>query len=383
MKPVLKNVDSQPSWLVQSSTVKLAITVLGGHMAPVVFFRDQPRPVQPYYLNPWRNENLKIDDPVLVPLRGDFFCMPFGANAAPYRNEKYDCHGETATRKWSFGSLDKSGGATVLELKMRTGARPGSVTKRLTLVDGQNVVYSSDLLEGYSGRMCMAHHATLDPLGGENSMLLSTSPILGGMTNPGSDEHSSGGEYYALKPAALFKSIEKVPTVWSDKPYDDCSRFPRRRGFVDILQLYNRPAAGPAWTCAVYPGQGFLWFALKDPSVLPTTLFWMENYGRHQAPWKGRNCCLGLEDVCGYFANGLADSARPNAVNDLGLPTTQLLSPAKPFAVNYIQGVARIPKGFNRVVKIKFSTDGLRFEAANGKTAAAAVKTDFIYSGEI
>ena len=59
--------------------------------------------------------------------------------------------------------------------------------------------------------------------------------------------------------------------------------------------------------------EGFLWFSLKDPAVLPMTMLWMENHGRHFPPWNGRNCCLGLEDLCGYFAGGYAPSVRAKA----------------------------------------------------------------------
>ena len=43
------------------------------------------------------------------------------------------------------------------------------------------------------------------------------------------------------------------------------------------------------------------------------------------------------------FAYGLADSAKPNALNKRGVPTTLTLSPRKPTVVNYIMAVAEIP----------------------------------------
>ena len=41
-------------------------------------------------------DGLEIDEPVLVPLRGDFFCMPFGANLDPYQGEKHVVLGNAA-----------------------------------------------------------------------------------------------------------------------------------------------------------------------------------------------------------------------------------------------------------------------------------------------
>lgn len=100
MKPSVKTIASQPSWVIRNGQVELAVTQLGGHMAPVTFFRDRSRPIQPYWINPWHAEAKPIDEPVLVPARGDFFCAPFGANAAAFRGEKHPCHGETATARW-------------------------------------------------------------------------------------------------------------------------------------------------------------------------------------------------------------------------------------------------------------------------------------------
>ena len=76
-------VHSQKAWVISSDQVELAVTQLGGHMAPVSFFRRDAKPVQPYHITPWQDEKLKVENPVLVPLRGDFFCLPFGGGREP------------------------------------------------------------------------------------------------------------------------------------------------------------------------------------------------------------------------------------------------------------------------------------------------------------
>jgi len=72
---------SQPCWVIENGTVRLAITKTGAQMAPVTFGLDSDRTIEPYYISPWQGEGLKLDPPVLVPLRGDFFCLPFGSNS--------------------------------------------------------------------------------------------------------------------------------------------------------------------------------------------------------------------------------------------------------------------------------------------------------------
>src|SRR5437763_1408689 len=78
-EPATRIEHSQPSLILSTPQVELAVTKLGGQLSPVTFYRDSSKPVQPYYISPWQDEPAKaMPVPVLVPLRGDFFCMPFG-----------------------------------------------------------------------------------------------------------------------------------------------------------------------------------------------------------------------------------------------------------------------------------------------------------------
>ncbi len=143
-----------------------------------------------------------------------------------------------------------------------------------------------------------------------------------------------------------------MPVAWKGAPDADLTRLPARYGYADLILLVNESwdkTGGPAWMTATYPDAGYVWFSLKDPDVLRTTLFWIENHGRHGAPWNGRNNCIGLEDVTGYFADGLAGSAQENLLSAEGVKTVAQLTADKPTVINYIQGVARIPAGFEMV----------------------------------
>ena len=174
-----------------------------------------------------------------------------------------------------------------------------------------------------------------------------------------------------------------MPLIWRDRPFGDCSAFPTRAGFADILAVFNKAAPQPAWTSAVFEKQGFMWFSLKDPTVLPTTVIWISNRGRHGAPWNGRNCCLGLEDVCAYFAEGLGPSVRRNPLNRAGVRTAVSLSRSRPTAINYIEGVVRVPRGFLRVRTAKFAAGEVSFFSETGKQVTAGVNHEFLNTGEV
>jgi hypothetical protein len=224
--------------------------------------------------------------------------------------------------------------------------------------------------------MCYSHHAILAVPEQAGSLRLSASSFRLGMVAPREELANARDEYYSLKPGAHFAGLDRVPTIWNTR--EDCSTFPRRYGFMDLAALYSRSGDFPAWSAAVVPSGGYLWYALKDAAVLPQLLLWMDNGGRHAFPWNGRNRCLGVEDGCAYFDKGLPASIRPNPVSRQGIPTSVFLSPQRPTIINYIQGAARIPAGFDRVKSASFTPGKVTFLAESGKKASAAVDWEFL-----
>jgi len=383
MKEAEKNVvKGQSSWIMSNNNVELAITEQGGQMAPVTFYRDSDKPVQPYYINPWHEEDIAIDEPLFKPLRGDFFCMPFGA-VNNYEGEHHPIHGEPSTDKWDFFGLSKTDGITKLELGMKTKIRSGKVKKSIQLIDNHNSLYIQHELSGYSGEMTLGHHQILALPEEKGSVRVSTSPIHFGMTMERDYLSCFIDEYYALKPGQKFKDPKKVATIWKDEPFADLTSFPARKGFMDVAALYSKQGSDPSWTTAAVPSMGYLWFSLKDPKVLPQTLMWISNGGRHASPWSGRNLCLGLEDTCGCFADGLTKSAENNIVNKNGIPTIINLDPEKPLIVNSIQGVVKIPQSFTKVKAIQFKENKLVFISVDGIGVETDVNWDFFNTGKI
>jgi hypothetical protein len=379
----LTTVRAQPAWIVRNAEVELAVTRLGGQMAPVTFYRNSDRPIAPYYVSPWQGENLPLAVPVEVPLRGDFFCMPFGGNGKALGGEKQPPHGETAGSPWTFVGLSRCDRSTTLTLSIAPKVRPGKVTKQLTLVDGQNVIYSRHLLEGFSGPMPLGHHPTLRMPDEEGALRVSSSPFVYGMTCPVLFSNPAQGAYQSLAIGRKFSDLRSVPTLWKNPSETDLTRFPARDGFTDLAAIFKRASTTRAWMAVANPKEGYLWFSLKNAEQLPATVFWIENRGRHGAPWNGRNRCLGLEDVCAYFAEGLVESVGPNAISASGIPTAIALDANRPTVVCHIQGVVRIPTTFQQVASVEFGPRRMTFVAPDGRRVAADVYYDFLKSGQV
>jgi hypothetical protein len=368
----------QPSWRFASDKIEAAITRLGGHLAPVRF-RLGRKVIEPFSVAPWAEEKLAPGTPrVLQALRGDFFCAPFGGNAAPYRGEGHPPHGEAASEPWKFESLRKNNSTTELRLSLTTKVRCGRIDKLVRLCEGEPVLYCRHVLSGMKGAMAIGQHAMLKFPAEAGSGHISTSAIKFGQVVPADFEDPAKGGYTSLKPEAIFSRLDRVPK--RDGGLADLSRYPARQGFEDLVMIVHEARPDFAWTAVSFPGQGYVWFSLKDPRVLRSSVLWISNCGRHYPPWSGRHAnVMGLEDVTAYFHYGLAESARSNPVNRRGFPTAINLNPASPLCVSYIMGVAAIPPRFQRVKKILPEINGVRLLSNNGLSATVPLDLSFLY----
>lgn len=356
------------------------ITQVGGQLGPVTFDR-QGRRLQPMAIAPWAEEEEARDlPPVLAALRGDFFCLPFGGNATPYHRERHPLHGDTANSPWEWVAIEETERRVALHLALHPRTRRGQVDKYISLVPGQLAVYSRHVVSGMDGPTSLGHHAMLRFPDRPHSGVVSTSPFILGQVPPERVENPEARGYSMLKPGAEFRSLDAVPTITGD--LTDLSRYPARRGYEDLAMVISDPDVPFAWTAVTFPRERYAWFALKDPRVLRSTLFWLSNGGRHYPPWNGRHLnVLGLEEVTSYFHYGLAESVQINPLSSLGHATSLLLHPDRPLIVNYIMAVTPVPAGFDRVVSIEVIPDdaeGVRLTCAAGKTVDVPLNLEFL-----
>ena len=367
-----------PSWPFSSDQVEAAVTCTGGQLAPVRFHLAAG-PVEPFSLSPWTEEEHAPDlPPMLRVLRGDFFCGCFGGNETPHEGERHPPHGETANRLWQFRSLRPHEGRVTLHLDLDLRVRPGHVDKFIELRQGETAIYSRHVISGMRGCLNPGHHAMLRFPEEPGSGQISTSSIRFGQVVPGVFEDPAKGGYTSLRPGAMFSRLDRVPAANGD--HADVSRYPARDGFEDLLMVVHESQPDFAWSAVTFPAQGYVWFALKDPRVLRSTVFWFSNGGRHYAPWNGRHrCVLGLEDATTYFHLGLSESAQPNDVNRAGFATALTLSERQPLVVNYIMAAASIPRGFARVQEIVPCPNRVELVSDRGDRVSVPVDPSFLY----
>ena len=374
MKTKIKK-SGEPSWRIATRDAEAFVTETGGQVGPVTF-QIGGKKIQPFSVAPWAEEPTRGKlPPLLRALRGDFFCLPFGGNATPFKGEQHPVHGETANQRWRLQSVDTAS----LHLSLNTKIRRGRVDKFVFLREGHSAVYQRHVITGMSGRMNFGHHAMLKFPDVPGCGIISTSRFVQGQTFPAPFEHPEQRGYSALKPGATFRSLDKVESLTGEPA--DLSRYPARRGFDDLVMIVSDIAQPFAWTAVTFPTEGYVWFALKDPRTLRQTVFWISNGGRHYAPWNGRHVnVMGLEEVSAYFHFGLAESVGRNLLARSGVPTCLRLDPRKPLVVNHVMAMAAIPKGFDRVAAITPAAGGqsVNLSSPSQKNVTAKLDLDFI-----
>lgn len=367
----------QPSWTLESDRVSASITRTGGHLAPVSF-RIGRRTIQPFAIAPWWNEKLAADTPPIVRvLRGDFFCLPFGGNATPYRGKNHPVHGDTCNHRWRLLGCEEAHDAATLRLGMDLTSFSGHVEKRITLMPGQTAVYQEHIITGVDAPTSLGHHATLQFPDLPGSGHFSTSGLIHAQVFVDPFENPETGGYSLLKPGAIIEDITRVPTVTGGTA--DLSRYPARRGYADLAIFCADPALPLAWSAVALPGEGYAWFSLRDPEVLASTVCWMSNNGRHYPPWNSRHQnVMGVEDVTSFFHYGAAESVRQNVLTQHGVKTSVKPTTRKPLHVRYIMGVVAIPKTFGKVCDIEVASDRVTLQGTDGTRVATALDTGFI-----
>ncbi len=150
------------------------------------------------------------------------------------------------------------------------------------------------------------------------------------------------------------------------------------------MQIVHQDRPDFAWTAAAFPKEGYVWFSLKDPRVLQSTVFWISNGGRHYTPWNGRHVnVMGLEDVTSYFFLGISPAEKPNPISREGFKTFTKFDPKKPTSINYIMAVAAIPHDFERVKKIIPDTHGVTLVSPAGHRIPVKLDLTFLYKNSL
>lgn len=306
----------------------------GGMIGATSLVLSDGRQVSPFHMAPWFAEPTAPDTPAIVRgLRGEWPCVPFGADGARHLPPGWRSdgptfdgadvpHGYGANAQWQFSPADRA----TLEISchypethpiklLRRTIRPDPAAPALDItltVDARRAC-----------RLPIGLHPTFR-LPQAGAVQLVPLAFRQGRVFPIAVEPSS-----LLAPDASFQSLDAVPAV--SGPPISLSRLPLGAKHEDLVQL-----------CGVtgdfvlqYPDENFQLRLGWNTDHFPSVLLWISNRGRSYAPWNSRHVALGIEPVCSAFDLGPAVSNAANPISADGTPTAMLFTPNTAFTTQY------------------------------------------------
>ena len=342
----------------------------GGHLERVEF-EVGGKTLRPMHRAHWRTgednggtpELFGSDVPqTLQSLSGDFFCVPFSRDDITGGPE----HGPAANGMWREAHRETSASGETVEFKLDQTILGAELVKTISLRAGHPVVYQKHVFVGGEGATSVAHHPMIRVHGGAR---LSFSKKLFGATPPTPVESDPARGRSALLYPQIFQDLSAAQLA-SGGTIDLRSQ-PGPERSEDFVLMAEDPANSFGWSAAVLPGQGFIYFALRDPRILPVTLLWLSNGGRDYAPWSGRHrAVLGIEEACTFFGAGSAGSAAHNWLNERGVRTALKLDPQGTTEVRFAFGAVPVPPGWSQIADIRLTTDQAILEDVSGEAVA-------------
>ena len=298
---------------------RLTVQALGAMLGPVIFRLPDGREVSPLYVAPWAENPQAASLPgILRALRGDFACVPFGADrvldlagdwahlSRPAPKTPGSPHGLSSNAFWV---MQDDGLRLTLEYPEDS---PIALLERVILPDPAGPAIDMALTLHIRRDCCLPiglHPVFRMP---DSGLQIDAGP-QGGMTFPGALEPGVS----RLAPAARFASLAAVPLTQGGMA--DLSRLPLPHATEELVQLTN--AGGRA--TLTWPGEGFRAHLTWEASHFPDLILWVSNRGRAAFPWNGRHQALGMEPVCAAFDLGTEISAGPNPLQTAGHPTAR------------------------------------------------------------
>ncbi|MBS3648490.1 hypothetical protein KEU06_07595 [Pseudaminobacter sp. 19-2017] len=310
---------------------------LGGMLGPAIF-RLGDREVQPFVVAPWDEEDLPDRPGILRHLRGEWPCVPFGADASrpglpsDWRSEaaRVDAvhdehpHGFSSNHHWHL--VAHGGNSITIGIDYPEGHAIAGLERTIALSDAAPAIeFSLTIRARKACRTSFGFHPVYRLPVRPGSVLLELKPGARAWTFPMDVEHGRT----VLKPdqrnAAPGMLLSAVGTKL------DLSALPFPSEGEDLALLTGLDGS----IALTYPDDGYVVTQEWDAPHLPSCLLWISAQGRRFPPWNGRFRGLGVEPIAAAFDLGPAASAGPNPLSGSGTATTIALSPDAPFVTRY------------------------------------------------
>lgn len=357
---------------IELEPVRLRLDLRVGHIAGLGI-DDGERRLEPLHRAPWVDEPRTSFPEATAPnvqrLSGDFLCAPFGRNDV----EPAPSHGWPANSAWDHIGTRREARRVTAAFRLQKAVMGARLEKRLTLISGHPFVYQEHRFSGGAGAVSAAHHVMVHMRAGGQ---LAVSPKSFAQTPPAALEPDPALGRSLLQYPGETDRLDAFPLAAGGVV--DLRQFPPGQGHEDFVLLAEQKEQNLGWSVISRNHEQDRVLVLKQPEILPVTMLWMSNGGRHYAPWAGRHTgVLGIEDGRASPL-GHADSVGDNALRRRGISTAFELGAEKEVVIRQVIGACAIAPGEGGIADVATGTGELHLHLTRGTSRTLAFDTDFL-----
>lgn len=337
------------SLALDSDLTHAKISVNGAHVTAT--FDLDGKLINPFFIAPWWNEECTmLEGTCDYVLRGIFFCFPFGISE-PQDDLNRPCHGFAPARDWTPILSETNALGSTITLSQNIPEEHAEIQQRVTVRNGETVLYIENSVTGAIGDYPVGYHPTLQIPLEIGSAILDQSLYSQCLTAPAHIDQPENGGYCSLVPNYEVTDETNVPTVYGK--HVNLKQQPFIKGFDDIYMYIFDQNNTLDFSALSVPSAGYLYYQLKNPTQLPNSMIWTSYCGRHYPKWNGRvNGCIEIGAGKNYFFYGQSRELNKNPLTRKGYPMYDTFD-GSTRTYKLISGVVKIPNDFKGVSSIE------------------------------
>ncbi len=347
--------DGRPAVILRNDKIELTVLTRGATLANLVL-RDDAEKLSPY----WNTDRaLKPNGPPPSPLAGSighFLCLDgFGAPSDEEAAAGIPFHGEASKQQFTGSELGRSNiyGIYSTVLKARLPLAQEDITRTITLVDGENVVYVNTEVENLLAidhPISWAEHATTGP------------PFL----SPGQtiiDIPATQCRVRPQKAGSTGKLAYGKDFVWPMGPLTrggtvNLTTVPASETSLDLASCIVDPARTYGYITALRPDKHMIFGYVFRRDEFPWLMSWMNYSGDARA-------ARGFEFSTQPF--DVSHRETVDAHEMFGTPTYKWLPARAKLHASFLLFYTKAPDGFENVADVKFEGAQIQIRDKSGR----------------
>jgi hypothetical protein len=346
--------DGRPAIILRNDKIELTILIRGAMLANFVL-RDDPERLSPFW-NPDRAQRAAGSPPASPGgALGHFLCLDgFGAPSEEERSAGMPFHGEANGRQ--FETVEESArgsGASTVKLKVRLPLAQEDITRTVTALDGESVVYVNTEVENLLAidhPLSWAEHATTGP------------PFL----SPGNTIIEIPGTMCRVRPqktGSTGKLAYEKDFVWPLAPLTqggsvNLTTVPANGTSLDLATCLIDPARTYGYVTALRPDKHLLFGYVFRREEFPWLMSWMNYSGDARA-------ARGFE-----FSTQPFDVSHRETVDVhemFGAPTYKWLPAKAKLHASFLMFYTKTPEVFDNVADVTLENGRIQIRDKSGR----------------